>query len=434
MQQSSSILVEQKLTKPLLGPISSLERIHLIDVLRGFALFGILLANIFWWFNGLAFFDSAHRSEMTTAPLDAATYHFVRFFVTGKFPALFTLLFGLGFAIQIMRAEERGASIVPTHLRRMLALLLIALAHMFLLWYGDILHGYALMGFLLILFRRCKDKTLITWGLVFAFLAPMLLSIVRLALPLIRGVSSTPPTAAAGPTLNEHLLITFAEGSYLEILRTNASYILSERLRINSFSSASVLLIIYMKELGKFLIGFYAGRQRLFHNVSAHLDLFRKLLWWSLCLEVLCAGMVILRPTLMRVGIVDNGSLWRIIFLLFNEVGTLALGLFYVSVIVLIYQQAVWRKRLLVLAPVGRMALTNYLFQSVICIFIFYGVGLGMIGEMRPSVCVLTALAIYIGQILISTWWLKRFQFGPMEWLWRTLTYGKTQTVFLPRK
>jgi uncharacterized protein len=389
---------------------------------------------MFWWFNGVAFLNSARRSEITTAPIDAAAFYFIRFFVDGKFLTLFALLFGIGFAIQIMRVEERGATIAPIYVRRMIVLLLIGLAHLFLLWYGDILYSYALIGLLLILFRQCNDKTLMIWGLVLALLAPVLLNVAQLSIPLIMGVTSRPIGTTTRSTLNEHLLITFAEGSYLEILRMNASYLVSERLRINSFSSVTVLVTMYVRELGKFLIGFYAGRRRLFHNITADRVLFRKLLWWSLPLGVLCTGLNILWPALLRAGMVEAGSPWRVIFFIFNEVGALALCFSYVSAIALLFQRDVWRERLSVLAPAGRMALTNYLFQSVLCICIFYGVGLGMMGKMRPSVCVLAALSIYIGQIIISRWWLNRFQFGPIEWLWRSLTYGKVQPFFLPQK
>jgi uncharacterized protein len=179
--------------------------------------------------------------------------------------------------------------------------------------------------------------------------------------------------------------------------------------------------------LGRFLLGFYAGRRRLLHDVAANLTFFRKLFWWSLPLGLLSSGLFVLGTELRRAEILEPTSMWRIIMILPTEIGSLALCLFYVASLTLLYQRSAWRRRLSLLAPLGRMALTNYLMQTLFCVVIFYGGG--QIGQGGPAKCVLIALVIYTTQLMMSSWWLKRFQMGPVEWLWRTLSYGQVQPL-----
>jgi uncharacterized protein len=231
-------------------------------------------------------------------------------------------------------------------------------------------------------------------------------------------------TGATDTTLGEtrrqfsnQVLAAFAHGGYADILQWNAKVY---------FASIVGLLYIFPLTAGRFLLGFYAGRRRLFNNVAANLPLFRKLFWWSLPIGLVTSGLFVLGTELMRAEVI-GGTLWRVLLIVPTEVSSFALCVFYVATLTLLYQRATWQKRLSVFAPLGRMALTNYLMQTLLCLVIFYGSG--KIGQTGPAKCMLIALIIYAAQLMFSTLWLTRFQMGPVEWLWRTMSYGKLQPL-----
>jgi len=403
------------------APIPSSERIQLLDVLRGFALFGVLVANIFWSFNGFSFVSPQRALELTAAPIDAAAYYFNRVFIDKKFILLFSLLFGFGFAVQVMRAEEKGSNVAVFYSRRQLILFFIGVVHLLLFWHGDILHVYALCGLFLLAFARRQGRTLLVSAVALSAGAVLLMI---LAIGLQALASSMVGTGAVDTALGEtrrqfsnQVLAAFAHGGYADILQWNAKVY---------FASIVGLLYIFPLTAGRFLLGFYAGRRRLFHNVAANLPLFRKLLWWSLPVGLVSSALFVAGTEMMRAEVID-GAVWRLLLIIPTEVSSFALCLFYVATLTLLYQRATWQKRLSVLAPLGRMALTNYLMQTLLCLVIFYGSG--QIGQTGPAKCLLIALVIYTAQVMLSTLWLTRFRMGPVEWLWRTMSYGKLQPL-----
>lgn len=154
----------EKLNSQSLAPIGAAERIELIDVVRGFALYGVLLANLIWISQEGAV-TPAQVAALPTATVDRVVRYAVQFFIDWKFYTLFAFLFGLGFSVQLIRAEQRGVAIIPIYVRRLVVLLGFGLAHAYLVWYGDILHHYALLGFVLVLFRKSSDRFLLAAGL-----------------------------------------------------------------------------------------------------------------------------------------------------------------------------------------------------------------------------------------------------------------------------
>jgi uncharacterized protein len=406
-------------------PIASSDRIPLLDVLRGFALFGVLLANLFWSFNGFAFVSPERSLALTASSIDSAAFYFIRFFIDKKFIMLFSLLFGFGFAVQVMRAEEKGGNIAVFYSRRQLILLFIGAVHLLLFWHGDILHVYALCGLFLLAFARSNGRTLL-WsaigvGVIAVLLMTAVLGLQILASSVLVVGSSDTALRDARRQFNDQLLAAFANGGYGEMLQWNA------RQYFQAFFMSLSFLYILPATVGRFLLGFYAGRRRLLHDVAANLPFFRKLLWWSLPLGLLGSGLFVIGTELQRAAILDPISMWRLLLILPTEIGSLALCLFYVAALTLLYQRSAWQRRLSVLAPLGRMALTNYLMQTVVCLLIFYGGR--QITQVGPAKCVLIALMIYTGQVMLSSWWLKRFRMGPVEWLWRTLSYGQVQPL-----
>jgi uncharacterized protein len=409
----------------LVGPIPIEKRSQLIDVVRGFALFGVLLANMVDVTQFMAM-TPARLAALPTGAIDRVSYHLIGFFVKLKFQTIFSFLFGLGFALQLMRWESRNASGLPIYARRLLILLIIGVAHHVLLWYGDILAPYAALGFVLILFRGCRQRTLLAWALIFAIVLPSLTTAIPDSWfqPNVDAVDG-PASAAREEQLAANRLAAFTHGSYGDVLRANASF-------WDDFSPVvygSWLATI----LGKFLLGYAAGRRRLLQDAVANAALFRKILIWGVVGTMGYAAWVITRR------LVDHGRLDETIpgeaaVQLATAIGVLAMSAAYVSAIALLFQKAGWRRRLASLAPVGRMPLTNYLMQTFVYLFLFYGLGpgLGLMGRVGASLCIPLSVAVFALQIALSTLWLRHFQFGPVEWVWRSLTYMKRQPMRLP--
>ncbi|MDY7226250.1 DUF418 domain-containing protein [Hyalangium rubrum] len=405
------------------------ERLVLIDTLRGFALCGIFVSNVFMWFSGRFYLSRAQQTALADneSLLDTVARHAAQFFVYGKFITLFAFLFGLGFAVQMGRAEKRGASIVPLYARRLGVLLCLGLAHLFLLWHGDILTTYALVGFTLLLFRGRSDKALLSCAAVLIFLVPIaILAIQRF--PQLLGSAEATAAATQEATERATALRTqtweaFTSGSYFEVLSASATYYLHEILKPMLFGTCAVL--------GRFLLGLLAGRSGLFHHASQHQRLFRKVLLWGFVAGVLgtSAGLVVRQLTAQKV--LDPASMpWLpLITTPLRHLGDLGLGAFYVASLTLLFQRPHWQRWLSVLAPAGRMTLTNYLCQTVSSVLLFYGYGLGLFGKAGPALCVALAVGIFTVQLALSHLWLARFRFGPAEWLWRSLTYGKAQPM-----
>ncbi|HYH97373.1 DUF418 domain-containing protein [Hyalangium sp.] len=410
-------------------PVDGNERLTLLDALRGFALCGVFISNTYMWFSGRFLLPRA-QMEATLASaslLDHVTIRATGFLVFGKFITLFSFLFGLGFAVQMGRAEQRGASIVPLYARRLGVLLLIGLSHLFLLWFGDILTTYALLGFGLLLFRNRLDKTLLIWAAALILVAPIA-GMVLLRLPELLGPSGNMAEAAKtarenSEALRAQLLVAFKSGIYLDVIRANATWYLQEFIR--------PLIPSMLAIFGRFLLGLVAGRNRIFHEPTQHLPLLRKVLLWGLGVGVIATGASAAMQMLSFYKVLKLDDFPWLPFAMWpvRQLGEVGLAAFYLTGFTLLFQRSTWQRVLSVLAPVGRMALTNYLSQTVISLFIFYGYGLGLIGTLGPKAIVALPIGIFVLQIGVSHLWLSRFRFGPVEWVWRSLTYGKAQPM-----
>ncbi len=413
-------------------PIDTSERLALLDILRGFALCGIFVSNVAMWFSGRAFIPraQAEAARASASALDTATMHGVQMLVFGKFITIFSFLFGLGFSVQMFRAEARGAAIAPLYVRRLCVMMLLGAVHLLALWFGDILTIYATLGFALLLFRERTDKTLLVWAALFIFVAPMAVMGLMHFLPLLMGGGAESAAEAAKAAMERatqmkaQVLEALTGGTYLEVVRVNAHYYFGEFIK--------PLLVVMISILGRFLLGFMAGRRRLFHDAPQHLPFFRKLLGWGLLAGVLTSGIGFLLQYLMHQKMLDPQTPWLMFMQPVRQFNELGLAAFYVSGLVLLFQRPAWQRLLLVLAPAGRMALTNYLSQTVLSLLLFYGFGLGLIGKVGPAATLGLTLAIFCVQVAFSHWWLARFRFGPAEWVWRSLTYGKAQPMRLP--
>ena len=400
----------------LLQPIAPAQRIVALDVVRGFALLGILLMNIEFFSRPLQ--GLALGLDPQLAGADYVAGWLVMAFVQGKFWTLFSLLFGAGFAVMLERAQARGGRFAALYLRRLLVLLLIGLAHALLLWAGDILVPYALGGFLLVLlFRGTPVPRLWKWGLVLYAVPPLL---VWLSAAAVEAAKLDP--AAAGQVLGEMTGAASAlraDAAAAATVYARGSYAEATAQRWADFAMlAGWLPMILPAVLGVFLLGAWFLRSGLLRDPGAHRRVFRR--WLSIGLPAGALLAVLAMPLL--VGSELTIPTFRLALgTTLMSAASLLLCLAYLSALVLATlaggRIAGW------LAPVGRMALSNYLLQSLFFSLFFYGYGLGFWGAVPRAWQLLLALAFFLVQVLLSGWWMQRFAHGPVEWLWRSLTY-----------
>ena len=364
------------------------KRSTVLDALRGFALFGVLCANLLI-FNYPLFFV-APLSLPSLSPIDRVAEWFLRVFVEGSFFPIFSFLFGVGFALQL----SKGDGIVPLFRRRLSFLLLFGLVHGVFIWFGDILVTYALLGFVMLLFRKRSDRTILIW-IVGLTLVSFFISL------FVLGDTSEP----IDPVLQEFF------GDYTQMVRGNAAWTLLNLVNILAFGEQILAL---------FLLGLIAGRHGLAQVTVEHRPLLKRVLGVSLLVAV---------PLTLLYGVNlarDQLSPWltsaNVLF------GSPALGFAYLSSMALFLTRARPPSLVSPLAAVGRMALSNYLAQSIICTLIFFPYGLGLRGTIGPALGIVIALLIFTLQAVLSQLWLRHFRYGPAEWLWRALTY-KTRPV-----
>lgn len=438
---------------PKLTPITAAERIETIDILRGFAIFGILSVNMYYFAN--PFFTAMADTGRYPGVAEQIARHLIGFFCEGKFYSLFSFLFGLGLAIQMQRAAARGARFARFFARRLLVLLGIGICHLVFLWSGDILIVYSLLGFVLLLVRRWNLKSLI----ILAFISHLVPLVFMSGLTALDSASrqqpttSTAPTratapaaAAASPTTpatttaatSAHEDVSFEfdmEAFFSEWVdsgyevHSNGTYLEILVYRVQDYLTGFTFVVLFMwgSILGMFLFGLYAGRREILHDVSANREFIRRVMLWGLPLGVL-GNLAYVLPGVF-VDQADMSGWLQIIFFAGHVVGAPGMCFFYAGAITLLVQQDTWHRLLSPLAAVGRMALTNYLTHSLICTTVYNAYGFGLYGQAGYARGLLLTFAIYLAQIPLSNWWLSHFRFGPAEWFWRSLTYGKRQPM-----
>lgn len=395
---------------PVAAPVAERDRLGTLDLLRGFALLGVFLMNIEFFSRPMQDFSSG------VAPgsgLDRALGVAIYVLVQGKFWVLFALLFGMGFALMRERAAAAGRPFVGLYLRRTALLGLFGAAHIALLWVGDILLSYALAAvpLLALLWLRGAAAGVVGMGLYALTAGFWVLSGVALMFA---------PAGLLEPVRQEMAAIA-ADGARAAAVYRDGGFIEITRQRLSDYrdllTGAAVFQIPMM--LGVFLVGgWLAGTGRL-AQPSAHRGFFVKLAVGGLALGALgTAASVSIGVSFDPVEGFAAATLAMGLMALAN----LPLALGYLGLVVLAADGPL-RRPLAWLAPVGRMALTNYLLQSVVGSLVFYGYGLGLYGEVGRSGQVALVLGVFAAQVAFSHWWLARFRFGPMEWLWRAGTY-----------
>lgn len=376
-----------------MNSITQNERIHSIDMIRGIAILGIFLVN---W-PTLAGVDSR---DLTTVyeGFDRYIRLFYDLFVQTKFYTIFSFLFGLGFYIFMKHAEEKTNYPKLLFIRRLLILFLFGFLHYVLLWDGDILHNYAISGFVLLFFYKRQPKTLLVWSLI-------LLSIWELFVLMLNFVAlnMTPEALDA------------LSAPVVPLLDLN----LQVQNRFTTFYSEEISgsLIMLPETVGLFLLGLYAGKKELFRRVN---EIDTKLKKWQI---------ITFLATLPTWGIIITYFTINDLYVPFSMISFITLSgktlfIFYIFTLMRLLQHAKWQKVFRPFQYVGRMALTNYISQTIVSLIVF-----GLLFKANIIFPLwggtLFCIGFYIIQIFISRWWLSRYQYGPLEYIWRLGTYGK---------
>lgn len=407
------------------------DRIVTIDAVRGFALLGIIGMHMVEQYLGSP--PPASRAAVEVPLVDQIGTGFAALFLMGKFFAMFSLLFGMSFFIQMDRAAARGQSFEGRFVWRLAVLFVIGMAH-HLVYRGDILAIYAALGLVLLLFYRVSDRWLLVTAAAVLFGMPRLLQA-----SWIVATGSDASLALDDQAALEHYWDTLKAGSPVAIGLLNLRDGVMPKLDFQfSFFGRGY------QTLGLFLVGLYIARRRWHERIETFLPAIRRLTWWSIGVAVaalLCAaGLIAVAAATGQLPNPDSPAapgqpepvppLWLIVggFTVY-DVFNLAMMAAYLCVFLRLYHRAGAQRLLRRLAPVGQTALTVYVAQSVIGGLIFYGYGLNLLGELGAVAGLLLAGVIFLGQVIVANLWLGYFRFGPLEWLWRSATYLQVQPL-----
>lgn len=373
------------------------ERVEMVDILRGFALTGVLFAN----FMG---YVSQQMPETvlkkTSTGFDTALINFNSIFIEWKFVTLFSIIFGYGFGLILEGLERKNMRQNLFFLKRMFWLFLFGVVHCGF-WWGDVLNLYAMSGVLLLLFRKSSTRVILLCSLFFIFILPVGISYLLRNQP---------------ETFTENDLDVLFTGLHQTSLAGLIKFNLDFSYRM--FFASGVNLHDVPETLGRFLFGYYLLRLKLFDNVEAKKQLFRRVL---IVTAPCVAGYFVIRALLLS-GSLEMNQYFSSFFL---SIGIFATTAFYVSVLIIIYISSGKGIVFSALQSLGRMTLTNYLLISAFMVILLYGVGFGLLGKIHISTVWLLAVVWLLIEVVFTTYWLKQYRYGPAEWIWRQLTYWK---------
>lgn len=395
------------------------NRIEVIDALRGFALLGIIITHSAGQYLAGPTPPSAGTLNIFS-PIDKVLGDILMYLTFGKFFTIFSFLFGLSFAIQMDSASKMGRSFVGRTFWRLVILFLIGFIHS-MFYSGDILRIYAFLGLFLILFRNTNNRVLVIIGMLLVCDAPLFIS-------RISSQFSPSPTIAqieAGKAGGQAFVKTIEKdfqikqsGTLAEVVDMNFKGGLIGTLGFQIFSGRLFIT------LGLFLLGLWAGRKNIFVDTTQSRLFFSSLFRWSLLIACISTLSLILMG---GISFMESTQGWlSFTRVTMSDVHQISLSAFYVVGVTLLF----WKTKsvfLQNLIPVGRMGLTSYLMATVFGVITFLGYGFGQLGHLGLTASVGLGLVFFALQIPFSKWWLSKYHFGPIEWLWRSLTYMKVQ-------
>ncbi len=395
------------------APIDDPGRIRAVDAIRGFALFGVVWMNLYESTSRMV--PHAILDGLRTAPLDRVVAFLSSWLMQGKAQCLFGVLFGFGFAMFTERVTQRRANASLLYARRLAALLLFGTAQFVLLWWGDILHDYAAVGFLLLLTPRLPSAAMPALALGLLFLSDPLATIAAQLL----GQQPHDGIVAVHARLNTGLWRALAAGDYGATVRLAL-------VRMRLLYAGPHLLAMWGPLAGQFLLGAFVYRQGWLQDAAAHRRLFRRTTAVALPFGFVLTALAPLRRLLPAwPWAALPAPLWDTV----DDGAVLLLAIGYGALVASFVVRKPDNAISTGLAAFGRMALTNYVMQSFFYFFVEYGFGLDLFTRTGATSDLLLGVAVTTAQIAFSLAWLRKYQFGPLEWLWRSVTYGHWQTL-----
>ena len=422
------------------APVAPEERFASLDILRGVAILGILVMNIY----AFAMPFSAYMNPLFMGGTDALNmgiWFFTHIIFDQKFLSIFAMMFGAGLVLMTGRAEAKGVKPAPIYFRRQFWLVLIGVIHGYLIWFGDILFTYALIGMMVYLFRKKSPKALIIFGCLLLPVTPLVNYGMSIYMTDIKTqAQKLVAEEASGATLSDEQkkIVTTWEEARAMMAPTAEDTQKDLETHLQGYQAIVAYRAPHVAEMQFFMIFLYGiwrvGGLMLIGMALMKLGVFtgerssafyRRLLisgyGFGLPLTIFSAANLYANDFDglygMRVGQIPN------------YVGSVLVALGHIGLVMLIARTGVMQGLMSRFAAVGRMALTNYLMHSVILTTVFYGYGLGLYGDLPRSWQMVFVAAVIGLQLAISPWWLSRFRFGPVEWLWRSLTYWERQPM-----
>ena len=385
-------------------PTLPVARILQIDILRGFALLGILMVNVFGYHA--SFYNFGGFYSQLSDPAQKEVFRWVIGLGADKFIFLFSLLFGFGFYLLYSKPHESEAVFSAFYSRRMAALALIGILHIVFFWAGDILLMYALLGFVLLGIRKWPTTALVLLSLFLYYFIGIYLLIKNVVPALPDPLSSTSNLSL------ENIVDVYSHGNYQEIMK----------LRLNEFVTFRNINLFYYapKVMALFIAGYLFGKKQVVQKVF---DLQK--IFWIVALLFLATGLLFFfyGETWTAATMNPESAAFMSFSMAVYETGNVFLGLSYFLLVLLISSTRFGLKILYPLGFAGKMSLTNYLLQSVVFTTLFYGYGFGFFGHTNPSDFVIWAVILFVIQVIASKIWLSYHRYGPVEWLWRKLSY-----------
>jgi uncharacterized protein len=400
---------------------ASSDRIEALDVLRALALFGIIVTHAEMGF--LAGRPPNPQFDVFSS-LDAGVAEFVRVFANGKFFSIFSFLFGVSFAIQLQRSTSKAGNFAARFAWRLTLLFVIGFVHN-LFFSGDILTVYALLGLLLIPLHRLDTRVLMVCASLLLFNVPGIVSgLMSSNTPVLTAEQQQAAAAvrAAGMESARRQLDIKQHGSVVQVVQMNLNESFTGKL---SFQIATGRLYV---TFGCFLLGICAWRAQLFSDSQRNRKIMRQLIVWAGIPAAITSMLMWLYPSGM---LLENAS--QLGRYMIGSVQQVTLATFFVASVLLMYWKSPPHGWLWNLAPMGKMGLTTYLTQTVFGLLVFYGFGLGLLGRIGVAICVAIGIAFFVCQIFIARWWMRRYNQGPVEWLWRSATDRRFQTLLRPQ-
>ena len=396
-------------------------RIFAIDSLRGFALAGVALVHMV---------EQYIAGPPPEGFIDMESFIWVDYlamgitsiFIQGKFFALFSILFGLSFSLQMENADKKGEKFAWRFLWR--AVLLFGIGYVHQLFYrGDILTIYALLAPFLIPFYRMEKKWILLVSAIFLFSIPRLIAFAFLGNNSAFGIHS--PMDTTSPDVKAYFEV-ITSGSLQEVFTWNAGYGMQTKMDFQVGFGGRFYLT-----LGYFLLGLWIGKMGILQQLESYKPFLRKVLKWA-AIGILPALGLTAVFFLNAPQPVNFEHWFHAIGFNFSDWINIALTMVILSTFLILYQRPKWEKALNFFVPYGRMALTNYILQSILGTFLLFGWGLGCLGQFSPAILLGIACLVVVLQTLFSKFWLQHFKYGPLEWLWRSATYFTVQPIKPP--